>query len=136
MNALQELGAHAITLNAYMGVDTVKPFLTNSGRGVFVLCKVKKAAGACNIVFSFFAFSLFRFSLFVFHGIILKGRGLNEKHGDSTTLCLSVMKPCRVSCVGMYGAAASRGGAACDNASCIHLIDDFDLAPEQCRHRA
>lgn len=69
----QELGAHAITLNAYMGVDTVKPFLTNSGRGVFVLCKVKGAAGI-NIVF-FFLFLVF----FVFHGIVFekkkKGRG-------------------------------------------------------------
>eukprot|EP00904_Undaria_pinnatifida_P006187 jgi/Undpi1/2699/HiC_scaffold_14.g06077.m1 len=37
--AFQELGAHAITLNAYMGVDTVQPFLTDPARGAFVLCK-------------------------------------------------------------------------------------------------
>ena len=41
----QELGAHAITLNAYMGVDTVKPFLTDPARGVFVLCKVRWEGG-------------------------------------------------------------------------------------------
>ncbi|CAM9223990.1 unnamed protein product, partial [Ectocarpus sp. 13 AM-2016] len=37
--AFEELGAHAITLNAYMGVDTVDPFLKDPARGVFVLCK-------------------------------------------------------------------------------------------------
>lgn len=37
----QELGAHAITLNAYMGSDTVKPFLKDPAKGVFVLCKVR-----------------------------------------------------------------------------------------------
>ncbi|CAN0171927.1 unnamed protein product, partial [Hapterophycus canaliculatus] len=37
--AFEELGAHAITLNAYMGVDTVKPFLQDPAHGVFVLCK-------------------------------------------------------------------------------------------------
>lgn len=37
---VQELGAHAITLNAYMGVDTVDPFLKDPAKGVFVLCKV------------------------------------------------------------------------------------------------
>lgn len=36
----QELGAHAITLNAYMGSDTVLPFLKDPAKGVFVLCKV------------------------------------------------------------------------------------------------
>ena len=40
LTASQELGAHAITLNAYMGYDTVKPFLGDPSRGVFVLCKV------------------------------------------------------------------------------------------------
>ncbi|CAN0159221.1 unnamed protein product [Scytosiphon promiscuus] len=37
--AFEELGAQAITLNAYMGVDTVKPFLEDPAHGVFVLCK-------------------------------------------------------------------------------------------------
>lgn len=37
----QEVGAHAVTLNAYMGVDTVKPFITDPAKGVFVLCKVQ-----------------------------------------------------------------------------------------------
>ncbi|CAN0017505.1 unnamed protein product, partial [Ectocarpus fasciculatus] len=37
--AFEVLGAHAITLNAYMGVDTVEPFLKDPAKGVFVLCK-------------------------------------------------------------------------------------------------
>lgn len=37
---VQELGAHAVTLNAYMGWDTVEPFLKDPAKGVFVLCKV------------------------------------------------------------------------------------------------
>ena len=36
----QELGAHAITLHAFMGSDTVEPFLKDPAKGVFVLCKV------------------------------------------------------------------------------------------------
>ena len=37
--AFDELGAHAITLNPYLGGEALRPFLTRSDRGVFVLCK-------------------------------------------------------------------------------------------------
>ncbi|CAM9844756.1 unnamed protein product, partial [Discosporangium mesarthrocarpum] len=37
--SFDELGAHAVTINAYLGKDTVRPFLTNPARGVFILCK-------------------------------------------------------------------------------------------------
>lgn len=33
------MGAHAVTLNAYLGYDAVEPFVQNPDRGVFVLCK-------------------------------------------------------------------------------------------------
>ena len=33
------LGADCVTLNAYMGFDTVQPFLAHKGKGIFALCK-------------------------------------------------------------------------------------------------
>jgi uridine monophosphate synthetase len=37
--AFDALGAHAITVNPYLGGDAVQPFLARAERGVFVLCK-------------------------------------------------------------------------------------------------
>ncbi len=37
--ALETLGADAITLNAYMGIDAVSPFIESPAKGAFVLCK-------------------------------------------------------------------------------------------------
>lgn len=37
--AFQTLGAHAITVNPYLGSDSVAPFLANPTKGVFLLCK-------------------------------------------------------------------------------------------------
>jgi uridine monophosphate synthetase len=37
--AFDELGAHAITLNPYLGGEALQPFLSRSDRGAFVLCK-------------------------------------------------------------------------------------------------
>jgi orotidine-5'-phosphate decarboxylase len=31
--------AHAVTVNPYMGIETVEPFLSDKSKGVFVLCK-------------------------------------------------------------------------------------------------
>lgn len=39
MAAFQTLGAHAITVNPYMGSDSVEPFLEDPAKGVFLLCK-------------------------------------------------------------------------------------------------
>ena len=33
------LGADAVTINGYMGVDSVAPFTADPAKGVFVLCK-------------------------------------------------------------------------------------------------
>jgi uridine monophosphate synthetase len=38
-SAFRELGATAITLNPYLGHDSLTPFLSDPGRGVFALCK-------------------------------------------------------------------------------------------------
>ena len=35
----QQLGAQAVTINPYLGHDSVEPFLTDPERGVFLLCK-------------------------------------------------------------------------------------------------
>ncbi len=37
--AFQVLGAHAVTINPYLGHDTLEPFLADPERGVFLLCK-------------------------------------------------------------------------------------------------
>jgi len=46
--AFQVLGAHAITVNPYLGQDAIEPFLTNPEHGVFLLCKTSNP-GASNL---------------------------------------------------------------------------------------
>jgi len=38
-SAFKHLGVHAITLNPYLGKDSIDPFLTYKEKGVFLLCK-------------------------------------------------------------------------------------------------
>lgn len=38
-SAFEHLGAHAITLNPYLGRDSIEPFLGYKEKGVFLLCK-------------------------------------------------------------------------------------------------
>lgn len=38
-SAFEHLGVHGITLNPYLGKDSIDPFVQNSERGVFLLCK-------------------------------------------------------------------------------------------------
>jgi uridine monophosphate synthetase len=38
-SAFEHLGAHAITLNPYLGKDSIEPFLAYKEKGVFLLCK-------------------------------------------------------------------------------------------------
>ena len=38
-SAFEMLGAHCITINPYLGKDSVDPFITNPEKGVFLLCK-------------------------------------------------------------------------------------------------
>jgi orotidine 5'-phosphate decarboxylase subfamily 2 len=38
-SAFEQLGAHAITLNPYLGKDSIEPYLDYPERGVFLLCK-------------------------------------------------------------------------------------------------
>ncbi len=44
--AFQQLGAHAITINPYLGHDAVEPFLVEAERGVFLLCKTSNPGAA------------------------------------------------------------------------------------------
>ena len=37
--AFERYEAHAVTVNPYLGTDSVAPFLAHEGRGVFVLCR-------------------------------------------------------------------------------------------------
>lgn len=38
-STFEQLGADAVTLNPYLGQDSIEPFLTYPGKGVFLLCK-------------------------------------------------------------------------------------------------
>jgi hypothetical protein len=42
-SAFETLGAHCITLNPYLGHDSIEPFIQNSEKGVFLLCKTSNA---------------------------------------------------------------------------------------------
>lgn len=44
--AFQALGAHAITLNPYLGFDAIQPFLDDPEHGVFLLCKTSNPGAA------------------------------------------------------------------------------------------
>jgi uridine monophosphate synthetase len=41
-----ELGAHAATINPYLGYDSLEPFLSDPERGVFLLCKTSNPGAA------------------------------------------------------------------------------------------
>ena len=38
-SAFENLGAHCITLNSYLGKDSIEPFIQNPEKGIFLLCK-------------------------------------------------------------------------------------------------
>ena len=42
-SAFENLGAHCITLNPYLGKDSIDPFIQNPEKGVFLLCKTSNA---------------------------------------------------------------------------------------------
>jgi len=42
-SAFQNLGVDCITLNPYLGKDSIEPFIQNSEKGVFLLCKTSNA---------------------------------------------------------------------------------------------
>ncbi len=42
-SAFETLGAHCITLNPYLGKDSVEPFIQDHEKGVFLLCKTSNA---------------------------------------------------------------------------------------------
>ena len=45
-SAFEQLGAHAITLNPYLGRDSIEPFLGYKEKGVFLLCKTSNPGAA------------------------------------------------------------------------------------------
>jgi orotidine 5'-phosphate decarboxylase subfamily 2 len=45
-SAFEHLGAHAITLNPYLGKDSIDPFLVYKEKGAFLLCKTSNPGAA------------------------------------------------------------------------------------------
>jgi uridine monophosphate synthetase len=44
--AFKSMGAHAVTINPYLGYDALEPFLADPQRGVFLLCKTSNPGAA------------------------------------------------------------------------------------------
>jgi orotidine-5'-phosphate decarboxylase len=44
--AFEDLGADAVTVNPYMGIDSVEPFLKYDDKGIFLLCLTSNAGSA------------------------------------------------------------------------------------------
>ncbi|MBU3635439.1 orotidine-5'-phosphate decarboxylase [Polynucleobacter sp. es-GGE-1] len=46
LEAFERYGADAITVNPYMGSDTIEPYLKHTGKGVIVLCRTSNPGGS------------------------------------------------------------------------------------------
>ena len=46
LEAFERYGADAITVNPYMGFDTIEPYLKHRGKGVIVLCRTSNPGGS------------------------------------------------------------------------------------------
>jgi len=46
LEAFDRYGADAITVNPYMGFDTIEPYLRHTGKGVIVLCRTSNPGGS------------------------------------------------------------------------------------------
>jgi orotidine-5'-phosphate decarboxylase len=44
--AFERYGADAVTVNPYMGYDSIEPYLAHPGRGVILLCRTSNAGGS------------------------------------------------------------------------------------------
>jgi orotidine-5'-phosphate decarboxylase len=46
LEAFERYGADAVTVNPYMGLDSVEPYLRHAGKGVIVLCRTSNPGGS------------------------------------------------------------------------------------------
>ena len=46
LEAFDRYGADAVTVNPYMGFDTIEPYLKHAGKGVIVLCRTSNTGGS------------------------------------------------------------------------------------------
>ena len=46
LEAFERYGADAVTVNPYMGLDTIEPYLKHAGKGVIVLCRTSNPGGS------------------------------------------------------------------------------------------
>lgn len=46
LEAFERYGADAVTVNPYMGFDTIEPYLKHAGKGVIVLCRTSNPGGS------------------------------------------------------------------------------------------
>jgi len=46
LEAFERYGADAVTVNPYMGLDSVEPYLRHAGKGVIILCRTSNPGGS------------------------------------------------------------------------------------------
>jgi len=46
LEAFERYGADAVTVNPYMGFDTIEPYLKHAGKGVIILCRTSNPGGS------------------------------------------------------------------------------------------
>jgi len=46
LEAFERYGADAVTVNPYLGFDSIEPYLQHAGKGVIVLCRTSNAGGS------------------------------------------------------------------------------------------
>lgn len=75
--AFVRFGADAVTVNPYMGLDTLEPFLEHEGRGVIVLCRTSNPGGGV------FQDLVLENGLKLYEQVAVRMTELNARHGGN-----------------------------------------------------
>ncbi|MDQ1344167.1 MAG: orotidine-5-phosphate decarboxylase [Patescibacteria group bacterium] len=75
--AFVRFGADAVTVNPYMGCDTIEPFLKHEGKGVIVLCRTSNPGG------SDFQDLVTKGGLRLYERVAVKMAELDERYGGN-----------------------------------------------------
>jgi orotidine-5'-phosphate decarboxylase len=75
--AFVRFGADAVTVNPYMGLDTLEPFLEHEGKGVIVLCRTSNPGGAD------FQDLVLEGGLKLYEQVAVRMAELNARHGGN-----------------------------------------------------
>lgn len=86
--AFVRFGADAVTVNPYMGLDTLEPFLEHEGKGVIVLCRTSNPGGGD------FQDLVLKNGLKLYEQVAVRMSELNARHGgDRIALVVGATRP-------------------------------------------